>query len=135
MLARILKGYLGILGSLGRFVLLGAACVAAGFAVAYPLWLLATERPMAYTAVCGALFAIVAGTIAFSRMRTARRLDPARFRRGIAKFAVLAAGLSGSVVLVLRWHRVLALLVLLATAVLWGALAFVPPKSRSGEDK
>lgn len=124
MVIRILKGYLSMVGALGRFALLSAVCVGGGLAIVYPLWLLATTRADVYTLVCGLLFAAVAGTLAAGRIRTAYRLNPPRFRRNLLKFLVLAAGLSSSAALVLTWHRVLALAVLFLTAGLWGFLAF-----------
>lgn len=128
MIGRILKGYLGLLASLARFAALSLACLAAALAVVYPLWRLATGNPGAYTLVCGALFALVAGMIAVGRMRTAHRLDPVRFRRSLLKFSILAVGLSLCVALVLSWHRLAALALLLVTAGAWGALAFLPQK-------
>lgn len=126
MVKHILKGYLGILSALARIVLLGGACIAGGLAIVYPLWKLATGRPGLYTLVCALLFAAVTLYIAATRMRTAFRLNPARFSRNMLKFAVLAAGLGASVALVLTWHRFLALAALLVTVAVWGLLAFSP---------
>ncbi len=125
MVLRILKGYLGLLVALGRIVALGAACIGAGLAIVYPLWRLATSRPDVYTLVCGVLFVAVAGSIAAIRMRTALRLNPARFRRNLLKFAVLAAGISIAVALLLSLHRFLALAALVVTAAAWGLIEFV----------
>lgn len=124
MIRKVFRGYLGALGALGRLALLGAACLAAGLAVTWPLWRLATAAPGIFTALCGLLFAAAAAFFAVSRMRTAWRLNPARFRRSLLKFAVLAAGLSISVALVLAWHRFAALGAILVTGAVWGFLAF-----------
>lgn len=124
MIGRIFRGYLGALGALGRLTLLAGVCLAAGLAVTWPLWRLATAAPGIFTALCALLFAASAAFFAMSRMRTAWRLNPARFRRSLLQFAVLAAGLSLSVALVLAWHRFAALGALLVTAAVWGYLAF-----------
>lgn len=126
MIGRILKGYLGLLASLARIAALASACVAAALVVVYPLWRLATGNPDAYTLVCGILFALIAVFLAVSRMRTAHRLDPARFRRSLLKFSILAVGLPLFVILVLSWHRLAAFALLLLTAAAWGAAAFLP---------
>jgi len=133
MIQRILKGYLGIFAALARFAVLGVACVAVGLAVVYPLWLLATVRPVVYTLVCAVLLVAVLTAIFASRIKTAYRLNPARFRRGILKFAVLAVGLACSIALVLAWHRFLGLVALLVTAAVWGVLAFTPTASAPSE--
>ena len=70
ILHRILRGYLGILKSVGFILALLSASAGFGFLVSWPLWLFATSKPAAFS-LC-VLGAFAAG-IAYLCVRSALR--------------------------------------------------------------
>ena len=130
MLKKIVAGYLTVIRTAFRFIVLMALCLGAGFVIVFPLWKLADTSPGLYTLV----FAVLAGAlgswmIGRQMVRSFRR-DPRHFLLSLFRKLTLAAGFVAAVFLVLAWKRTLAAAVVLATLALYGFLAFGIPDDR-----
>ncbi len=124
MLARIISGYISIIGNTVRILLLFTLCLICGALVVYPLWRLASENPSTYTLLFSILASAVTGFLLLSRLRVAYKTDKKRLVLSLSRFATIALGLTLCVLLVLSWHRLAALTVLLITLAGYGLLAF-----------
>jgi len=124
MIRQIVSGYLGVLFSLVRIVLLLAVCVGVGLLIVYPLWSLATLRPNLYSI----LFAVLVGTLllflAISGFRRAYKKNPRRFVLKISGILALIIGFTSAIALVLAFQQLFAGIVLVVTLGLYGFLAF-----------
>ena len=132
MLQKILSGYKKLFGGLFKILALLAVCVGFGCLLVYPLWLFATTKPRAYTAVVFCAFALAAVLFAAGKIRSGlhgataeeRRKKRAAFALGAAKTAVVILGVCVSCVLVLSGMRLAALVTAAAAVVLYGLCAF-----------
>lgn len=124
MIRRIVSGYIGILRTLFRIVILLAICVGAGALIVWPLWKLADANPSLYTLLFGIIVgALAVFLVAFACVRSFRK-NRRKFLFRLASFLVLAAGIAGAVMFVLAWKRLFAAVTILITLAAYGILAF-----------
>ena len=131
MIKQIVSGYLGILYSLIRIVILLVVCVCVGVLIVYPLWSLATVRPNLYTLLFGILVGSLLVFLALSSFRRSFKKNPRRFILKCAGILTLIIGFVAAIALVLAFQRLFAGIVLVLTLCLYGFLAFgLSPESR-----
>jgi hypothetical protein len=132
MIKQIVSGYVGVLHSLIRFVILLAVCVCVALLIVYPLWSLATLRPNLYTVIFGILVGGLLVFLAQSAFRRSYKKNPRQFILKISGIMTLIIGLISAIALVLAFKRIFAGIVLVVTLCLYGFLAFgLSPESRS----
>jgi hypothetical protein len=124
VIKKILSGYTSIFLALLRFLTLMAICVGAGILVVWPLWKLADSDPNLYTLVFGIIAAAIVLFIAVTGMRRSFVRNRRRFVISAFRKLTIIAGIGVPVTLVLSWHRLAALVVLVAAIALYGFLAF-----------
>jgi hypothetical protein len=124
MLRKILAGYGAIFGATFRFCLLLAVCLGTGVIVVLPLWTLASKKPDIYSAVFTILLLTVFLVVFFRLASKGFRTNPKAFMLSTLRKVTVICGLALSVYFILSWHRIIALFVLLATAAVYGFLAF-----------
>jgi len=124
MIKQIVSGYVGILYSLIRIVLLLAVCVCVGLLIVYPLWSLATVRPNLYTVIFGILVGGLLVFLAQSSFRRSYKKNPRRFVLRLTSLSTLIIGFVAAIALVLSYQRLFAGIVLVLTLCLYGFLAF-----------
>jgi len=131
MIKQIVSGYLGILYSLMRIVILLVACVCVGLLIVFPLWSLATIQPNLYTIIFGILVGMIIVFLAQSGFRHSFKKNPRRFVLKITGILTLIIGFVAVIALVLAFQRLFAGIVLVLTLCLYGFLAFgLSPESR-----
>ncbi len=134
MIGKIFRGYGAVLGSTLRFVVLIGVCIGAGILLVYPLWYLAVQKPDAYTLVFGILLLLLLLVFVGFKIRSAARKSLSRLLMATARKGILLAGFLAFVLLILRHERILAILSVLVTVLVYGYLAFViSPKKNTPE--
>lgn len=124
VLKKIFKGYLSIGVMLVQFLALLALCVLVAAIIVFPLWKLAVISPNLYSSVCALLIFGVLCFVLVPPLRQKYRKNPKLFIISLVRKAVLLGGLVVSVMLVLHFMRVYALLVFIVTLLAYGYLAF-----------
>ena len=124
MIKQIVSGYLGILYSLMRIVILLGACVCVGLLIVFPLWSLATIQPNLYTIIFGILVGGLLVFLAQSSFRRSYKKNPRRFVLRLTSLSTLIIGFVAAIALVLSYQRLFAGIVLVLTLCLYGFLAF-----------
>ena len=121
MIKNIAHGYGKLLGSTLKILFLLAACTLLGAAIVYPLWKFATTKPTEYTVT---ILVLVAATLIFLLIKKIMAAGAKTTLLQFARIAVIAAGIIGSVALVLNGMRLLAIPVTVAAVILYGILSF-----------
>jgi uncharacterized membrane protein len=121
MIKKIANGYGRLFSSTAKVVLLASLCLGLSFIIVYPLWKWAISSPSSYS---WAVLALVCIGIVYLVVRSIKKNGALPFLHGAAKVLVVLGGLCGCVFFVLNGKRILALVCLAATFVLYGILAF-----------
>ncbi len=121
---KIIKGYGAIVSSLLSFVLIALSCVLVGFAISYPLWLIATTSAGTYTILSLSLFFCAVIALLLNRIKKEYKKSPRRLFISMAKKITLIAGLILFCALILNFHETLAILSIILTLSIYGVLAF-----------
>lgn len=122
MLKKLATGSRKFFSAVGRIVLLAATCFLLGIGIVLPLWKWASSSPATYTwfvlgLICvGIIFAIVC---AF------KKKGPLATVFGLLKVLLIVGGLALAVYFVLNSNRILALIVLAVTVVLFCVLVSI----------
>lgn len=124
MIKKIVTGYIGILYTLFRVVVLLAICVGIGLLIVYPLWSLATVHPNLYSLIFAVIVSALIIFLALSGFRRSFKKNPRRFILKLSGILTLIIGFISAIALVLAFQRLFAGIVLAVTFSLYGFLAF-----------
>lgn len=134
MIKKILSGYSNILKRIAKILLLVLVCVLFSLIVVFPLWKFATVSPSIYTAVVSAFFIIVLlfflskKCLKYCCEKNLTAEEKSNRKKSllltIVKTLIILIGIAFACFLVLKNKRLLALIALLITVVLYGILAF-----------
>src|SRR5574344_1890955 len=121
MIKKIANGYGRLFSSTAKVVLLASLCLGLSFIIVYPLWKWAISSSSSSS---WAVLALVCIGIVYLVVRSIKKNGALPLLHGAAKVLVVLGGLCGCVFFVLNGKRILALVCLAATFVLYGILAF-----------
>ncbi len=121
---KILRGYGAVVSSLLSFVLIALSCVLVGLAISYPLWLIATTSANTYTILSLSLFGCAIIGLLVSRIVKGYKKSPRRLFISLARKITLIGGIVLFCVLILNFHKVLAIASIILTLIIYGILAF-----------
>lgn len=120
----MITGYGAFFIKICTFVLIFGICLLFSFAIVYPLWLCATHYTNLYTTLTLILFAGLVLFFTIKRSIKKYKTDSRRFVYTLIKKLILAAGIAAFFVLLFAYQRLFAFIVLAATLVLYGFVAF-----------
>lgn len=121
---KIIKGYGSILFGFLTFLAIAGMCVLAGFAVAFPLWKLASVNVSLYTIISISLFSCALIYLMVKKIIKAYKRSPRRLIISFLKKLTIIGGILISFNLVLKLHKISALIVLIIVFFIYGFLAF-----------
>lgn len=121
MLKKIASGYGKLFFSIGKILLLAVLCIGLSFIIVYPLWKWALSSPNSYSLTILVLFFVLVIYWMIKKIKTQGALD---FLKGLSKVLIIIGGISGCVISVLNSKRILALVIFVATFVIYGILAY-----------
>ena len=121
---KMITGYGAFFIKICTFVLIFGICFLFSFAIVYPLWLCATHYTNLYTTLTLILFAGLVLFFTIKRSIKKYKTDSRRFVYTLIKKLILAAGIAAFFVLLFAYQRLFAFIVLAATLVLYGFVAF-----------
>ncbi|MGP1430732.1 hypothetical protein [Treponema sp.] len=121
---KMITGYGAFFIKICTFVLIFGICLLFSFAIVYPLWLCATHYTNLYTTLTLILFAGLVLFFTIKRSIKKYKTDSRRFVYTLIKKLILAAGIAAFFVLLFAYQRLFAFIVLAATLVLYGFVAF-----------
>ncbi len=132
MIQRIIRGYGNLLLSALKIILLVLFCVLCGAILVLPLWKLAVTHPDIYTILVG--FCVVCAIVLVIAKKVKTNMTKANNEKNkklhsamlvsIAKIFVCTAGVASTVMCVLSYKNIGAVISILVTLVLYGILAF-----------
>ncbi len=128
---KIIKGYGSIFFGLLTFLLLALVCMAAGFAVTFPLWITAVTDKGLYTVLSVSVFCCGICYLLIKKILKAYKESPRRLLISFLKKFILIGGLFLAVYLVFSFQKAAAAAVLAAVFLLYGFSAFVLPQSKN----
>lgn len=120
----MITGYGAFFIKICTFVLIFGICLLFSFAIVYPLWLCATHYTNLYTTLTLILFAGLVLFFTIKRSIKKYKTDSRRFVYTLIKKLIFAAGIAAFFVLLFAYQRLFAFIVLAATLVLYGFVAF-----------
>lgn len=123
-LRKIIKGYGSIFFGFLTFLAIAGMCVLAGFAVAFPLWKLASVNVGLYTIISISLFSCALIYLMVKKIIKAYKKSPRRLIISFLRKLTIIGGLLISFRLVLTFHKMSALIVLILVFFIYGFLAF-----------
>lgn len=112
---RILSALRDNITSIGKIIFLIIFCVLTGLVISFPLWKFATVSPSLYTTICLILIGL---SIIFLIYKFIRKNSAKKNIRFFLKTVIFLAGFTGSILLVLSEHRLLALLSIIVMMIL-----------------
>jgi len=121
MIKNIAHGYGKLFNSALKVLLLLAFCTLLGAAIVYPLWNFATKAPRVYTI---SILVLIGAILIFLLVKKILKSGAKTVFMHLLRIAIIVAGISGAVVLVLYEMRLLAIPALILTFVLYGVLSF-----------
>ncbi|MGP1489684.1 MAG: hypothetical protein ACTTI6_01240 [Treponema sp.] len=121
---KMITGYGAFFIKICTFVLIFGICLLFSFAIVYPLWLCATHYTNLYTTLTLILFAGLVLFFTIKRSIKKYKTDSRRFVYTLIKKLIFAAGIAAFFVLLFAYQRLFAFIVLAATLVLYGFVAF-----------
>ncbi len=121
---RVIKGYGALFSSLLSFLAIALTCVAVGFVISYPLWLLATKNQAVYTIVSIGFFGCAIIFLLIDRILKEYKKSPLCLFISLGRKITAIGGLSLFFFLILNFYKIPAFLVLALTIILYGILAF-----------
>lgn len=128
---KIIKGYGSIFFGLLTFLLIALVCMAAGFAVTFPLWITATANKGVYTVLSVSVFSAGILYLLARKIVQAYKASPRRLLISFLKKFILTGGLFLSVYLFFSFQKAAAAIVFAAVLLAYGFLAFVLPQSEN----
>ena len=102
---KIIKGYGSIFFGLLTFLLIALVCMAAGFAVTFPLWITATANKGVYTVLSVSVFSAGILYLLARKIVQAYKASPRRLLISFLKKFILTGGLFLSVYLVFSFQK------------------------------
>lgn len=121
MLKKIARGYKKLFSSTGKIILLAILCLALAFIFVWPLWKWAMISPETYSWILIALIAVLAG---FGIYKSIKNTGIISFLQKTSKILVILAGVFFCIFFVLKGHRLISLVILIADFIIYGILAF-----------
>ncbi len=109
----------------GKVASLIAVCTAVGFAIVWPLWRFATGTPLLYTVT---VLAVLGVFIIYRIIQAVRKTSWKNTVRVLLHIAVIACGISASVMLVFAGHRFAAIPVIILIPVLYVICSYIFPR-------
>lgn len=131
---KILKGYSSVLLSVLTFTAIAVMCMAAAFAVTFPLWKMATVNKRLYTILSLTVFISGITFILVRRILKAYKKSPRRLLFSLLKKITVFGGLSVSVYFVFSFQKAAAIVVFISVLIIYGFLAFVLPQSKDKQE-
>ncbi len=131
---KILKGYSSVLLSVLTFTAIAVMCMAAAFAVTFPLWKMATVNKSLYTILSLTVFISGITFILVRRILKAYKKSPRRLLFSLLKKITVFGGLSVSVYFVFSFQKAAAIVVFISVLIIYGFLAFVLPQSKDKQE-
>lgn len=121
MLKKIASGYKKLFSSTAKIILFAVLCLAIAFVFVWPLWKWAMTSPDSYSWVLAVLIILLAGWAIF---KSIKKNGIHSFIINTLKLLIIAGSIAGCVILVLKGHRIISLVVLLAAFIVYGIVAF-----------
>ncbi|MBQ6781216.1 MAG: hypothetical protein IJP62_08275 [Treponema sp.] len=127
MILNIAKGYKKLFDSAIKGILLLVACAVLGAAIVWPLWKFATAAPNVYTMT---MLILIGAVLLIWLAKYVKKVGAKYATLKLGKIMIIAAGLCGSIVLVLNGKRFFAIPVLLVMIALYGVISFGPEREK-----
>lgn len=132
MLKKIADGYRKLFSTTAKIILLAALCLAVSFVCVWPLWKWAMASPSTYSIFLAVLASILVILVIYKSIKK-RGINS--FLITLIKLLIVAGGISGCIILVLKGHRLISLAVLFAAFILYGIVAFgIRNRKSKGKD-
>lgn len=142
MIQKIVAGYGKLLVSILKILILVALCALFALVLVLPLWKFASVAPKIYSYSYSVLFLLISGIIFFSGKSVRHFLSVGfpstqerkqrvnRLLKGLGKVLIILLGICGIVMCILAEAVAAAWMVLLATIIIYGVIAFGTKKEK-----